>query len=185
MRNLIALALLAFSLAVAAPAQAVDPAKIDRLMEIFRVRQMSEQVVAQLFSSESAQAMEKERRECIAGVFTADELVREMRTHYVALFTDEALADGAIDFFSHHTGQKLLEAIFAGGPKVEAAEVMKQFSAEELKELEVFASTPAGQLYSSMNVRLKPLQEASVQRLVSKTSQVCHLTPNEPAPAKN
>ena len=175
--RILVLALAAF--ACACPAFATDRAKLDRLMEIFHVRELSAKAIQSMLSGEGAMMMSAQQRSCMSRVFTVDAFTDEMRGHYASLFSDEAVADQTIAYFSTPAGKRLLDAVLGGATSAQLATVVRGFTAEEVKAMEQFTASPAGAQFQTMGSRLRPLQEASTRRLVQKATTRCGLPTRE------
>jgi hypothetical protein len=171
MRNRLALFFLA--LGFTSPAFAMDGAKIDRLMEIFRVREQSTLAVESTLAADAVAALPEDKRACLGQSLTVDAMFAQMRTHYETLFTDEAVVDQTIAFFSSATGRKLLERVIAQGAPLDREAFMKQFTQEESAELLAFSFSPAGAAFRAMPAQVKPLQDATAQKLLEQSEASC------------
>jgi hypothetical protein len=171
MRRLFLVAGLAF--AFATPAFALPAAKVDRLMELFQVRKFAEQASNQMLTSGAAADMEPEQRRCVTRIFGIDAFFELMRTNYAEVYSDEAIADQTIAYFSTPSGKKVLDTVLKGGTAAQMNNLVSGFTAEEVKALNDFTASPAGALFQQLGNKLKPMQETGVKRMSAKAASNC------------
>jgi len=161
------------ALAFALPAFATSSSKIDKLLELFRIRQFADQASTQLLSSGAAEDMDPEQRRCVTRIFGSDAFYELMRSNYAEIYADEAVADQTIAYFSTPAGKQVLDTVLAGGSPAQMSKVVGNFTPDELKALNDFTASPAGLVFQQLGSRLKPLQEAGVKRMSQKAASSC------------
>ena len=159
--------------AFASPAFATSAKKVDQLVELFQARRFAEQASSQLLSTGASGDMEPEQRRCVTRIFGAQAFFQLMRDNYASIYSDEAVADQTIAYFSSPSGKKVLDTVLAGGTAAQMTSVVGGFTAEEVKALDDFTRSPAGALFQQLGNRLKPMQEAGVKRMSQKAASTC------------
>ncbi|KGQ20214.1 hypothetical protein LF41_750 [Lysobacter dokdonensis DS-58] len=154
----------------AAPVQApAQQAGIDRLLVLLKVREHSEEAIAEL--RPKFETVAEPQRTCIVETFSADMLFDTMRTHYEALFGAPGTADQTVAFFESSAGRKMLTAI-EGGAR-EGNDILASLDKKELAQVERFMTTPAGEVFLTVNKRLPELTQASVKTIVQQVTAKC------------
>ena len=161
------------ALAMAPPAFATSPQKVDRLMEIFQVRKFAEQASHQMLSSGAAGEMQPEQRRCVTRIFGTDAFFELMRANYAEIYADEAVADQTIAYFSTPSGKRVLDTVLGGATSEQMSRLVGGFSADEAKALNDFTTSPAGLVFQQLGARLKPMQETGVKRMSQKAASSC------------
>ena len=159
---------------LAAYAGAVEDKDIDRLMQLFRVREVTESGAARIFNGPRMQSRPPELVSCLRTVFTVDAMYSEFRNQYRLVYTDPILTKKIIAFLESKTGQKILSQKFAAlETRQSSIEQEVQLTAAEEVEFDKFSRSPAGQFFVTVSARLDAMTNELVQKMLAKAAEEC------------
>ena len=157
--------LLVGACALAPAAHATDAAKIDRLLVLFRVPELSKRAVQGFADMLESQRAPEAMRNCYARAVSGDALVVEMRNRFSSRFAEPAVADATISFLASPAGSQFIESAFQLQDNPYALTEGNGLTPAGQRELDAFVKSPAGSRFQETVEGLEQQLQDSMFRI--------------------
>jgi hypothetical protein len=153
-------------------------AEIERLMVLFRVREVLKRAKDQILNDHPRfSSMPETQRECYVNMMAGEPMIEEIRQHHSTIFADPVERGQVLAFMESEIGMRLIGQIFDEGI-FDKTDPLAGFSETDLAALNQFAATPGGRLFIGIQQsRLAPLQQESGLRLAQRAIKQCGPVP--------